>query len=65
MPFAADDGNAGGIAVFVYIKAERAGLADSESQIGRIDFIDVAFANFFDAEVDGTLGETHLRDALV
>jgi hypothetical protein len=65
LPFPTDDCNAGGFAVFVYVNAERAGFSNVESQIGSIYFIDVTFANFLDAEVDGTFRKAHLGDVLI
>jgi hypothetical protein len=65
LPFPADDCNAGGFAVFVHVNAKRAGFSNGEGQIGRIHFIDVTFANFLDAEVDGTFGKAHLGNILI
>ncbi len=65
LPLATDHCDAGGIAVLVYVYAECSRLFNGEGQIGRVDFIDVAFANFFYAEVDGAFREPHLSDVLV
>jgi hypothetical protein len=65
LAFAANNRDAGGIAVFVHIDAESTGLRDGKSQIGRVHFIEIAFAYFLDAKINGTLGESHLRNVLV
>src|SRR5713101_1525538 len=62
---AANDGHAGGVAIFIYVNAKCSGLLDSESQIRGIHFVEIAFAQFTDAEVDAAFRETHLRDALI
>ena len=63
--FAANHSHAGGIAVFIHINAKCPGLLHSESQIRSVHFVEVAFAQFTDAEVDAAFGKAHLRDALV
>jgi hypothetical protein len=36
------------------VNAERAGFSNGKARLGVSTFIDVTFANFLDAEVDGT-----------
>src|ERR1700674_5744503 len=64
-PFAANHRHAGGIAGFIYINAKCPSLLHGESQIRSVNFVEVALAQFTDAEVDAAFGEAHLRDALV
>jgi hypothetical protein len=65
LAFAANNSDAGRIAVFVHIDAESAGLRDGKRQIGSVNFIEIAFSDFLDAEINGTFGKTHLGDVLI
>ena len=40
-------------------------MLDRENRIRSIDFIKIAFANFFDAKIDGTFRDAHLRNGLI
>ena len=65
LAFAADNGNAGGVAVFVYVDPESAGLGDVENRIRGVHFVHVTFANFADTKIDSTFSDAHLGDSLV
>src|SRR6266851_3445677 len=62
---AAENGDSGGVAIFIHVNAKRSGLLHGESQVGSVDFVKIALAEFADAEVDATFSEAHLCDALV
>ncbi len=61
----ADHGHARGVAVFTDVNAKRARLPHRESQVRCIDLIEVSFAQFPHAEVDGPFRQTHLHRVLV
>src|SRR6266852_863938 len=62
---AANYRHASGVAVFIHVDAKCSGLLDSESQIRGVHFVEIAFTQLGDAEIDATLGKAHLRDALI
>src|SRR5262249_9338987 len=62
---AADRGNASGFAVFGNVNAKCTGLANSEREIWRVDFVDFAFAQLADSEIDRALGDAHLDGVVV
>src|SRR5712691_8420242 len=62
---AAEDGNSGGVAIFIHVNAKCSGLLHGESQVGSVDFVKIAFAEFAHAEIDATFSEAYLCDALV
>src|SRR5260370_421006 len=63
--FAANYGHASGVAGFSYVNAKCSSLLHGESQIRGVNFVEIAFAQFADAEVDAAFRKAHLRDALV
>src|SRR5271156_741652 len=65
VPSAANDRDAGAVAIFADIDAEGAGLLNGEDRVGCIHFINVTFAHFADAEIDAAFGHAHLCDGTV
>src|SRR5215467_1962116 len=63
--FAAKHGDARRIPGLVDVNAKIAGLAHVEDDIWRVNFIDVALAQFANAEIDGTFGNAHLSHAFI
>ena len=63
--FAADRDDGGGVAIFGDVYAEGAGLAHGECEIWSVYFVDVAFAEFADAEIDCAFGDADLHDVAV
>ncbi len=62
---AANHSDARTVTVFVHVDSERAGFFNGKCQVGSIDLIEVAFPQFANAEVQGALGDAHLRDVFV
>src|SRR5690242_9438934 len=62
---AANHDNARGITCFIDVDAKVTGLLHRESDVGSIDFDDVAFMQFANAEVEAAFGQADLRNALV
>src|SRR5208337_1835719 len=62
---AADYGDSGVVAIFVYVNAESAGFADGEGEVGSIHFIVFALAEFPHAEIEVAFGQTHLNHVLI
>ena len=54
--FAANCRDASAIAIFIYVNAECARLSHVKRKIRCVDFIDIAFAQLTNPEIDGALG---------
>src|ERR1700686_546538 len=63
--FAANGGHAGAVAIFTDVDTKIAGFFYRECEIGGVYFVEIAFAKFAHAEIDGAFGQAHLRDVFV
>jgi hypothetical protein len=63
--FTANCGNGGRLAVFAHIHAKGAGLLHGERQVGRVNLVGIAFAQFANSKIDRTFRDAHLHDAFV
>ena len=61
----ADHCNSGRVAIFIHVNAKRSGLLNGESQVGSVNFVQIAFPQFADAEIHAAFRKAHLSDALV
>src|SRR4030095_7076079 len=61
LTFAANRGYARAVAVFIHIHPKCARLRHIERDIWSVHFVDIAFAQFTDPEIDRSLSKAHLR----
>ncbi len=65
LAFAANCDDRGGVAIFRDVHAKGAGLSDREREIRCVYFVDVAFAEFPDAEIDCAFRDANLHNVAV
>src|SRR5882762_571619 len=63
--FAANRSHASGVAALSYVNAKCSSLLHGECQVRGVNFVEVAFAQFTDAEIDAAFRKAHLCDALI
>ena len=63
--FAAEGRHARHVALFIHFHAKISGVSNGEGQVRRVHFVQFAFAQLANAEIDQSLGHAHLRRALI